>query len=1494
MRGRLLGILCLVLAVLLTTVPQNRVEAAITTAFTSRFDVNTNGAVILRGNANLTCTAGADDCDDARDRIPPLAGEAPNNNGHVMVFTDADGDAATFNDSSATVTMPAGSTVLFAGLYWGANTLAPSGGTGPPDATIKGRVLFRTPSAATWNTINSTSTYAIATPGPYQGFADVTSLVSGAGDGVYAVANIQAARGKDRYAGWSLVIAYRNPAEDYRSLRVYDGFGTITATDNRVSIPVTGFETPHSGTVHAEVGAVAYEGDAGKTGDGLALDGQALGNPANNVFDSSAGPGARSPAFTNLFGVDIDQLDANGVLGNAVTSATLTMTTASPGGETYYPGVITIAIDLYAPKIVTTSTATDVNGGVLVPGDEIEYRIAVRNDGNDYADGVILSDAVPVHTAYVPGSLTIAGAPASDAADGDAAELAGGSAVFRLGSIPYQGTTWVTFRVRVALGAPAGHPITNLVNAAYTGRTTSVNVTSSGGAVASTVLQPAAGLAATLTVGPGRVQRPALPQPVSWTATVTNTGPDPEPAARIRLALPAGVTAGPLPSGCTQTGADVTCPVGPLLAGHQASVTVPTQVGATAATTATATLTIAGDGRDTQAADDTAIATLRVNSPPTATGDTATTGHHTPVAVDVRLNDSDPDDPVAGLVVSQATAPAHGTVGVDGNGVVTYTPDTGWTGVDTFTYRLDDGQGGTATGTVTVTTPNAPPIVNDDLSSTSTGVPVSIPVLANDSDLNDGDPLKVVAVGAPPVLEGTVTIAPGDTTLLFTPAPGYTGQTRFTYTAEDSHGGRTSGNVWVDVNNTVPTPADDAFGVAHHTSALFDVLANDTDSDRDLLTLDTVGAPVPAVGVATAETGRIRYTPPYGFRGTVDIPYRVRDTGNATAGAVLTVTVANADPVAPGQTLATGSGQPLTIDVLTGATDPNGDTLQVAGTTVLSAGGTAVIQANGRIRYQPPSTFRGTEWFDYTIDDGHGGTGTGRIAVTVANGLPVARPESVTVQAGIPLAIDVAANDDGDPNGDPVATTVTTPPLHGSVTAGPGRALTYRPAPGYRGADRFDYTLGDGIGTSTATVTIGVINTPPVARPDTAATDTDTAATVDVLANDDDPNGDQVTVTGVAAAGFGTVIRNAGGTLTYTPARGFHGIDTLAYTVEDPAGASGSAVLTVIVRNAPPVAVDDDLTAEPGVPTLLPVLANDHDPNTGQRLVITSLTPAGKGTAAVDPGGAVAYLAPGAATGSDSFTYVVSDDLGRTDTATVTVRLARPGPPAPSPSATAQPSLSPSVSPPISPPPPGRPSASPSRGPSPGPSPTPTPTPPVSAPPTSSPSPTVRPTRTPTPRPTPTGPNRPPLVAGDLAAVSAGENVTFQPTANDSDPDGDPVVLIDVGWPAHGTVRAAGLPVLRGSGAAGSITYTPSPGFSGSDEFTYTVTDGRGGIATGTIVVHVTAEGEGPPPRRPPELPTSGPDSTSVARVGALVVLTGIVLRWSAAPPPKPGRHRRP
>ncbi|MEV6297904.1 Ig-like domain-containing protein [Actinoplanes sp. NPDC051861] len=1500
MRGRCAGILFLVMAVMLTTLPAGRVEAAITEPFTTRFDVNANGSILLRGNANLTCPVSilTPTCTDARTGVGSTATEELNDNGYPMIFTDTDGDPATFNDSTASVTMPAGSAVLFAGLYWGAdpsagNAVAGLLGAAAPTPSDKNKVLFRTPAGAIWNPITASDVYTISASGPYQGFADVTSLVAGAGDGVYGVANIQSGRGADRYAGWTLVIAYRNPAEDLRSLRVYDGFGSISS--GSVSIPVTGFETPHSGTVRAEVGAVAYEGDLGKSGDGLRLNGQSLSdaaNPSNNVFNSTVSDGGaivggRNPNHRNLFGVDIDQLDASGVLGNAATSATLTMSTA---GETYYPGVITIAIDLYAPKIVTTMTATDVNGGTLVPGDEIEYRIAVRNEGNDIADGVTLADAFPVYTTYVPGTMTIAGTPVSDVADADNGQAGGGSAVFRLGSIPYLGTTYVTFRVKVDLNTPAGYSISNLVNVSYTGRTTSVAVAAAGGTSATPVLQPSADVAAGLSVTPAFVQRASAPHAVAYTASVTNLGPQPEPSARAELTLPTGVTPGPLPGTCAAAGQVVTCVLGPLLSGHTATVTVPADVTSAAGADATAGVRVSGAGSDSAPGNDTATATLAVNSPPQATADSATTTNGAPVSVDVRANDTDTDDATGALTVSVLTQPSHGAAVVVANGTVTYTPTPGWTGADTFTYQVDDGNGGTDTATVTVTTANALPVASDDEINTPPATPVVVAVLLNDTDPNPLDVLTVTGFGQPQAGAGTVTQA--GPLLTYTPAVAFTGRAHFTYTVQDSHGGQATGNVYVDVANQAPTAADDAVTTPYLTDVLIDVLANDTDPNLlggDVLSIDTVGTP--GFGTATIDTGRIRYQPPAGYSGTVVFAYTIRDLGLANATATVAVTVSNAQPTAADQAVGTAYGTFRDINVLSSATDPNTtDVLRVSGTTNPSDG-TVQILANGRIRYTPDAGFSGVDTFQFTIDDGHGGTDVGLITVTVANGLPVARADAVTVQAGVPLEIDVMANDDDDPNGDPVTMSITAPPAHGTVTVGADRRIRY--APGALGADQFDYTLSDGQGSSTATVTIGVVNSAPVARADSVATDTNAAITVDVLANDDDPNGDNVALVGTTAAAHGTVVRNGNGTLTYTPVAGFYGMDAIAYTIEDPARLSSSAILTITVRNAPPIALDDGFVVDQGVTTQLNLLGNDSDPNVGQVLSVASVGAAVKGAVVLHGNGTVTYQSAAAAAGQDLFTYVVSDDLGRTDTGLVTLTINVAVPPGPS-TPSAGPSGAPTAGPSGVPSPTGVPSAGPSGGPAPSSSAGPTA---PSAGPTSpggpaspggptSPGgpagPSSGPSSPGSPRPTPAVPDR-------AAATDPGAPVAVPLPATDL--AGRPVSVVAVGMPANGTVKL---------NADGTVTYTPNPGFSGTDSFTYTVIDANGNVAQGTIVVEVGAASPSPTvsPTAPPapaptppppgHLPTTGQNLMAVLRIGALAIAAGIALHWAA------GIRRRP
>jgi hypothetical protein len=200
----------------------------------------------------------------------------------------------------------------------------------------------------------------------YQAFADVTTLVRGAGAGNYTVANVQAATGTGRQGGWGLVVAYRDPLADPRNLTVFDGLALVNNASPNVSFPINGFQAPPNGTVNANIGVLTYEGDAGLTGDGMALDGTVLTdalNPATNFFNSTISRngtrvGTKNPDYINQLGFDADFVAANGVILNNANSATIALTT---GGETYLPGVVTTSIDLYAPilripKIVNNLT----------------------------------------------------------------------------------------------------------------------------------------------------------------------------------------------------------------------------------------------------------------------------------------------------------------------------------------------------------------------------------------------------------------------------------------------------------------------------------------------------------------------------------------------------------------------------------------------------------------------------------------------------------------------------------------------------------------------------------------------------------------------------------------------------------------------------------------------------------------------------------------------------------------------------------------------------------------------------------------------------------------------------------------------------------------------------------------------------------------------------------------------------------------------------------
>ena len=186
---------------------------------------------------------------------------------------------------------------------------------------------------------------------------------------------------------------------------------------------------------------------------------------------------------------------------------------------------------------------------------------------------------------------------------------------------------------------------------------------------------------------------------------------------------------------------------------------------------------------------------LPENSPPEAQDDTISTDEDTPVTIDVLANDSDPDsDP---LTITEATVPAdQGTVTIVDNQLV-FTPAQDVNGPVEISYTVTDGNGGTDTATVTVdvTPVNDDPVAQDDTASTGFNTPVTVDVLANDTDV-DGDPLTLLDATVP-ADQGTVAIV--DNQIVFTPATGFSGPAEISYTVDDGAGGTDTGTLAVEV-----------------------------------------------------------------------------------------------------------------------------------------------------------------------------------------------------------------------------------------------------------------------------------------------------------------------------------------------------------------------------------------------------------------------------------------------------------------------------------------------------------------------------------------------------------------------------------------------------------------------------------------------------------------------------------------------------------------------
>jgi mucin-19 len=456
-------------------------------SFAARYSANTKGDIVFVSNTSMTCPAGSSGCTAAQTNS--LSGGT--NNNFNMVYVDIDADTNTFNSSSAQLNLTGGSSVMWAGLYW----------AGDSSSNALNKVKLKGPSDAGYVVRTASQVNAIGST--YQSFLDITSIVAAQGSGNYTVADIQSTLGANRYAGWTIVVAYQNPALPMRNLSVYDGYQRVNSgtSGGGINIALSGFLTPPIGPVNTRVGTIAYDGDRGSVEGTAGLQfGQTAStlspvfnalNPQTDYFNSTisrdgAEVSTRNPAYLNTFGYDADISQPNTPLPNGATTAVVRVSSSS---ETIDLGVVTLVNDIFVPNIKDTliKKVTDINGGLVLPGDILEYEISFGNNGQDPALEVVLRDNIPANTAYIAGSLQIVSGANSglktDASGDDQAEFdaANNRVVIRAGVgangtqggkvTPGDASTVARFRVRINNGVPGDTQIDNFAVVTFKAQT---------------------------------------------------------------------------------------------------------------------------------------------------------------------------------------------------------------------------------------------------------------------------------------------------------------------------------------------------------------------------------------------------------------------------------------------------------------------------------------------------------------------------------------------------------------------------------------------------------------------------------------------------------------------------------------------------------------------------------------------------------------------------------------------------------------------------------------------------------------------------------------------------------------------------------------------------------------------------------------------------------------------------------------------------------------
>ncbi|EGR2842953.1 tandem-95 repeat protein [Vibrio parahaemolyticus] len=565
--------------------------------------------------------------------------------------------------------------------------------------------------------------------------------------------------------------------------------------------------------------------------------------------------------------------------------------------------------------------------------------------------------------------------------------------------------------------------------------------------------------------------------------------------------------------------------------------------------------------------------------------DSVTVVEDTPTIIKVLGNDTfEGDDKVVSLDTNNG--PANGTVSINPDGSVTYTPNDNYHGTDSFTYIVTSGGvSESTTVSVDVTPVNDAPVAKDDIATTQEDTAVTIDVLSNDTDV-DGDKLSIQSATVPEA-QGKVEIVDGK--LVFTPAENFNGQAEITYTVTDGQL-TDEAKVTVTVNpvNDAPTIKVDAVESITEDAVSIDTVVatltvRDTDTSEDQLTVSLennsngyfvlVGNEVKLTqaGVDAVNNDELNLK-------DLTISASVSDGVNPTASDSdsLIVNRVNDAPTVENAI----ADQELSEDFASYTIDLNDafkDSDSALNFSVSGNSNVLVSIENGIATISPTADWNGSETLTFTATDPSGESVSQTVNFTVASVADIVA-DKATVVEDTPTIIKVLGNDTFEGDGKVVSLDANNGPANGTVSVNPDGSVTYTPNDNYHGTDSFTYIVTSGGVSESTTVSVDVtpVNDAPVAKDDIATTQEDTVVTIDVLPNDTDVDGDKLSIQSATVPEAQGKVEIVDGKLVFTPAENFNGDAEITYTVTDGQLTDEAKVTVTVnpVNDAPTIKVD--------------------------------------------------------------------------------------------------------------------------------------------------------------------------------------------------------------------------------------------------------------------------------------------------------------------------------